>query len=185
MGLFRGFFQNFLNSLIISSLFALVGISLFVGDFPPSVSKVKKVFAQFQNLRNVSQAALEKSLASNEDDFGSTYSAEKHKVLSKFAKSRNNPSPKTYQDYVDQIDAIGPEGEGASAPDGESLSEGRPQRNVASQNGAKSKYSEYIQDAPPTRAEIPAEWQNKFYQMQSEIFRLNQRVLELKKKQMH
>lgn len=134
MGFMSGFFRGFINSIIFSLLFSLVGISLFVGDFPPSMSQVKKVYGEYKNLIQLKDRLIAQNNNLPTADLVAVLEQGKEKQLRKLASSR-----------------------GASEP-------------VA---------VEVPETPPPTQADIPKEWQEQFYNLRAEVFRLNQRVQEL------
>ncbi len=144
MELFRGLFRNFLNSLIISSLVSLVGLSLFVGDFPPTVGKVKRTFAEYQSLIHLKNDLLNRNPGLRDEDFVDTYQKQKRNTLNHLV--------------------------GANAAEAE--------RTIASTLGGDSDLG-----SESRTAEMPKEWREQIYNLQAQVFRLNQRVIELEKRQ--
>jgi hypothetical protein len=157
-----GFFKSFIVSIVVSLLFALAGLSVFVGDFPPKVSQLKKVYGEFHRLVNINSEIM-KNQNQYRDDAELVDAMEKGRQnqLRKFAKSRGseniNPAVDP-QGYYDQIDQLSDE------------DYRRPSSNRLT-----------VQPAPPAAAEIPVELKNQIYNLRAEIFRLSQRVTELEK----
>jgi len=158
-----GFFKSFIVSIVVSLLFALAGLSLFVGDFPPKVSQLKRVYGEFHKLININSEIM-KNQGQFKDDGELADAMEKGrgKQLRKLAKSRGsetyvNPAvnPEGYYDQIEQLS-----------------NEDRQPSSTRAHVGA---------EAVPVAFEIPKEMQNQIYNLRAEIFRLNQRVTELEK----
>lgn len=158
MSFFSGMFRSMLSSLIVSLLFALVGVCLFIGDFPPSVSKFKKVYGEYKNLIQLKQNIGIQGHALSDEQLVTALETGKDVQMRKLAQSRKTASAPSYQDYEQQVNQIGQDDrtpQAAANPDAQ------------------------IADAPPAKADIPQEWQRQFYDLKAEVFRLNQRIIEL------
>ena len=144
-------FRSIISSVIVSMLFVLVGISLFVGDFPPSVSQFKKVYGEYKNLIQLKQRIGLQNDGMDTEELVVALEKGKINQLRKLAESRKADLDDSTQDQKMELER-GPQ----AVP--------------------------LVVEAPPSRAEIPAEWQDQFYKLRAEVFRLNQRVIELEKK---
>ncbi len=161
MSFLSGMFRSMLSSLIISLLFGLVGICLFIGDFPPSISKFKKVYGEYKSLIQLKQNIGIQGSALSDDQLVTALETGKDLQLRKLGKSRGIAKVQNYQDYENKINQIGQDEVPTSYVP------------VASDPNAQ------IAEAPPAKADIPQEWQRQFYDLKAEVFRLNQRVIEL------
>ncbi len=137
MTFLSNFFKNFITSLIITSLFALIGISLFVGDFPPKVSQIKSVFAEYKNMIQLKQQIMDKNKNLSAEQLVTELERGPQEQLRKLANARKENA------------------EVAEKP-------------VAVPVETKA-------------ADIPKAWQEQFYHLKAEVFRLNQRVAELER----
>lgn len=128
-----GFFKNFLNSFIVSMLFGLAGMCFFVGDFPPTIPKVKKAYNDYKYLLQ-------------------------YKEL--ISKESGNMDPEVFSGELQ----IGMQ---------------KAKRNFASV--PKSIGAERVSGEPTPGGLETSTWREELYKLQVEIFRLNQRVIELEK----
>ncbi len=158
MSFFSGMFRSMLSSLIVSMLFALVGVCLFIGDFPPSVSKFKKVFGEYKSLIQLKQNIGIQGHSLSDEQLVTALETGKDLQMQKLGKSRGIAKVQNYQDYEKQVEQIG-------------QAERVPQAAVSP--------NAQVADVPSSKAEIPQEWQRQFYDLKAEVFRLNQRVIEL------
>lgn len=150
MTFFSSFFKNFLTSLIITSLFALIGVSLFVGDFPPKVSQIKSVFAEYKNMLLIKQQILEKNKNLSAEELVVQMQTGPQEQLRKLANARK-----------------------ANAEAADKLLEEHDQTFAAEKPVAVPVEVKAV--------DIPKAWQEQFYHLKAEVFRLNQRVAELER----
>lgn len=128
------------QSLIISMLFMLVGLSLFVGTFPPSPKQVKGVFSEYQKMMKFKEHMMDQYANKDPAEMVEAMEKQQRERLKAFAKSRgDNP----------QID------------------------DDAQLAGVQRAAAAVAQ--PQTDPQVA----HQIFQLQSELARLNQRVVEL------
>ena len=181
MNLLGGLFKGFINGLIVSILFALVGVSLFVGTFPPTVSQLKQVLHQFQGLQSYKEQVLNQRHPPSAEDLPQALEQARRQQIAKVAASRGDRPANSYERYEQAVDQIGNEDQYENA--GYDPRE-RPRRGYYGDEQGRpmaNRNPGEAGEAPPIRVEMPKEWRDQMYTLRSEIFRLNQRVIELEK----
>lgn len=188
MGLLSGLFRGFISGLVVSALFALVGISLFVGSFPPTTKQIKQVFSQFQNLQNYKQQVLNQVNPPSAEDLPLAMEQARRRQLNKFAASRGERPMNSYERYQQEVDRIGNEDQ----YDEEEYARPRRHRHYDNQDDdrpmrgravANSDFEE-AEGAPRQRMQVPEEIRNQMYTLRAEISKLNQRVFELEQQKL-
>lgn len=155
------FFKSFITSLIVSLLFALVGLSLFVGNFPPKPSQVTKVFHQYQKMMKFKETLINQS--GNMDDAALVEAMEKgHRdQLKALAAARGDKA----NDQETQLIEI----------DGEKIDpHGRSPSSVAT--------AQKLPSAPAQQTPQVELLNHEISTLRIDLFRLHQRVVELENK---
>lgn len=147
---------------MISAIFALIGVSLFVGEFPPTVSKFKKVYTEYKKLIQLKTQIGHQSGHLTAEELVADLEKSQHRQVSQFEATRKVQATSTGNENRIENFERGPQ---------------------AFENDHSNQ--PVVVEAPPSKAEISQEWKNQFYELKAEVFRLNQRILELEKKKAH
>lgn len=93
------FIKSVVQSLIVSLLFALVSLSLFVGNFPPSVKQVKGVFTEYQKMMKFKEQMMNQYAHKDPAELVEALERQQREQLKALAMSRGS-NPQLQQEEV-------------------------------------------------------------------------------------
>lgn len=174
MGVLSAIFKNMVYSLFVTALLSLVALSLFVGNFPPTVKQIKGVWAQYQSLMQLKEKFLAQNPQISTEDLPTLLQNERGARLKKLKETLRENSQAgpvgSLNSYYEDIEKLGQE----SPQDGNTRQNTRTEESINRAVASTSYGEKHVASV--------AELQEQLYEMRAEILRLNHRLVELERK---
>lgn len=176
------FIKSIVQSLCISALFMLVGLSLFVGNFPPTPTQIKGVFAEYKKMMKLKEHLMDQYANKDPAELVEAMQKGQMEQLKALAASRGQ-NAKIANDIVNEAESTQSIQASAQAQvEAQIQAQVQAQVAQAMQAQAAKAQRDAASAAPAVPAQqvvIPNEVNEQLYQLKSEMARLNQRIVEL------
>jgi hypothetical protein len=191
------FFKNLITSFIVTGVISFLGLCFFTGKCPPDMAKLKAIYNQYQAMTKMIQASPGTQPATQ-------LAAQPLPEVTK-AQSPKPTQQQTYDQYMNELEkmdhSVGKKQAENEKPAEPPQPPGNPKWATAQAlSNAPGKEVVLITNdphaaaqvaggrdpqsiQPPQPGQIPKAWQDEFYHMKLEVYKLQQRVQELEKKQ--